>query len=310
MAEQRTEVAPREEQRGVQVKETSLVPATAIGQALSAAAMAEVRLMMEFALAHPRVEENVMTRLSKVCKRPRFADKALYAFPRGNTTIVGASITLAQEMAKLWGNFVFGASITHDEGPKRTVRGFAKDLETNAKKELDITFDKLIYRKGKGWVEPDERDLLELTNRNGSKAARNCILGLLPWDLVDDAVGWCKATQGEQDAKDPDTAKKQLLLSFADLGVPGLEIVGYLNKPMEHWVPADITLMRTVYRTIRDGEKTWPDYVGDLAEREGVEGAKPSSADEVRRRVRAAAEAQGGAANGGPKKSTNQGGGK
>jgi PAS domain-containing protein len=61
--------------------------------------------------------------------------------------------------------------------------------------------DKLIQRKIKGsktgeteWIAPDERDLLELTNRQNAKAVRNCILQVLPKDYILDAMDTAKET--------------------------------------------------------------------------------------------------------------------
>lgn len=279
----------KEHQHGALVEKSAqsgeiAMKSNAIANAMAAGAMAEIRLAMQMALENPRNESHAIGRVTKCCKRFAFAERALYSFPRGGTTVSGASIRLAEEMAKCWTNLRWGFYVVLDEGQKRTVRGWAWDLEANAKKEIDLTFDKLIYRKNQGWITPDERDLLELTNRQGSKAVRNAILGLLPWDIVQDAMSICRQTVQEGIKDDPDKFSKNMIQAFQlELGISGSELVNYVGFPLEQMTPAQLTNMRELYRAIKDGETTWQDAVGRLAQEEGLTSAPPKTASEMRK---------------------------
>jgi hypothetical protein len=265
---------------------------SAVANAMAASAMAEIRLAMQMAIDRPRNEDHAIGKVMKVCKRHAFAEKGVYRFPRGDKEIVGASIKLAEEMAKAWANLRWGFTVVMDEGVKRTVRGWAWDLENNSKKEVDLTFDKLIYRKRGGWIEPDERDLLELTNRNASKATRNAILSLLPWDMVQDAIAECKRTILDGIKKDPDAARKSMIAAFQlDLGISAAELTAFIGHPMEQLRPEKIAELRGIYSAIKGQETTWQDVVGKAAVTAGLEGAAPGTAAELRQRVREKANA-------------------
>src|SRR5947199_3138737 len=58
-------------------------PTNAVGAAMTAAAMSEIRLAMQLAQEFPRNMDHVRGRVLHLCKNPDFADKALYKYPRG-----------------------------------------------------------------------------------------------------------------------------------------------------------------------------------------------------------------------------------
>jgi hypothetical protein len=260
--------------------------------------MAEVRLAFEMALAYPRNEEEVRGRLMVACNRYTFADKALYKFPRGNSMVIGPSIKLAEEMARAWGHLRWGSSVVADDELTRTVRGWAWDLQANARKEADVIFVKQVQRKQNGqtvWVTPDPRDLLELSNANGSRASRNALLSLFPWDLLEDVKAKCLDTLKAEDKKDPEAARKRLVDAFAAIGVGGKELEAFVDRPLKQLAADDISELRLVYKGIVDNETTWADAVRVKGEESGLqapEGTRaPRNAREMRDRVRAQAEA-------------------
>ncbi|MBU0906702.1 MAG: hypothetical protein KKE05_00940, partial [Nanoarchaeota archaeon] len=153
--------------------------------ALMVAAQMEVQGSIIIAKKFPRNEDQTFARLMKTCDRTSFAEKAVYSYPRGGQTISGPSVNLAREAARLWGNLEYGLLVIRDDENSRHIRAWAWDKETNTKTFAEDSFEKLIFRKGKGNIKPDERDLRELTNRRGAILIRNCLLQLLPRDLVE-----------------------------------------------------------------------------------------------------------------------------
>jgi hypothetical protein len=248
------------------VEETALATKTEeiteLAPSMSAAAVeAEIRSAITIAVKFPRKEERAFEKLMKSCQRPAFAEDASYSFPRAGTDITGPSIYLAREAARVWGNIRHGVNVVADDEESRTIEAWAWDLETNAKVYAQDTFRKLIYRKKGGWQKPDERDLRELTNRRGAILKRNCILELLPTDLIDDARNVATATLRRGAAADPEAAKKKVIMAFSGLNVTPDMLEQKLGHPLGECSPAEIAELRQIYKSIADGNSTWSEYV-------------------------------------------------
>ncbi len=236
----------------------------------------------------PRNEDAARVGILKDCRRPSFVlgpdDKlrAMYRFPRGGTPISGLGVIFAREAARRWGNMRYGLDIVKEKEDERTIRGWAWDLENNVYEYLEETFKKLIQRKKKVWVnnkpedqtiwiEPDERDLAEMTRSRGAKLVRNCILHLLPDDLKEEAKDLIWKTLEDDTAEDPDKVKKAILATFAGYNVPVEELDEYLGHPVGQATPAELTMLRGVIGAMRERERPWFEL---LAERRAERGAE------------------------------------
>lgn len=211
----------------------------------------------------PRNEDAAYARIIKSCQRPMFAVKARYSYPRGGQQIEGPSVDLAREMARCWGNIRYGADVIHDDDDSRTIRGWAWDVETNTKETQDSTFKKLVFRKGKGWIKPDERDLLERTNSIAARCVRNCLLHLVPPDLKEEAIAEAKRTIEGDVAKNPDEARRKMIRAFQTVGVQVEQLEVYLGHPLAQASPAEVADLRSVWKSISDGNSTWAEYIAD-----------------------------------------------
>lgn len=231
----------------------------------------EIQSAIIIAKRFPRDEDAAFQKLMKACGRSAFAEDAEYSFPRGKVQnangqwvdnfVTGPSVALAREAARVWGNIRHGVTIIRDDANSRQIQLWAWDVETNTKVTTEDDFRKLIYRKNKGWIEPDERDLRELTNRRAAIGKRNCILELLPKDLIEDALAACHKTLLSDVAKDPDAARKKILIAFSELNVTAEMLAARLGHPVAQSSPAEIADLRAVYKSISDGNTTWGDYV-------------------------------------------------
>lgn len=232
-------------------------------QTTRAAALAQHEIQSAIAVAKrfPRNEDAAFGSLMRMCKRSTFAEQAEYRFPRGGSQITGPSVHLARAAAQAWGNMQHGVDVISDAPAVRTIRAWAWDVESNLRVSADDTFAKLIYRKAKGWVEPDERDLRELTNRRGAILVRNCILQIIPSDLVEDAVSEARKTQAAGAAADPDGQRKAVITSFDEIGVSVEMLEQYLGHTLASCAPDEIVNLRGIYKSIRDGNSKWSEYV-------------------------------------------------
>jgi hypothetical protein len=166
----------------------------------------------------------------------------------------------------VWGNNRYGLEIVRDDEKSRQIRGWAWDLETNTKVSAEDDFRKLIQRKGRNgqpttWVRPDERDLRELTNRRGAICVRNSVLQLLPKDLIEDALEKCRETLRTQAQKDPDAARKKIILAFSELNATPVMLEAKLGHSLSEASPAEIAELRSIYKSIIDGNSSWAEYV-------------------------------------------------
>jgi hypothetical protein len=270
------------DRRGYSVQETGLSTTTDFSSELAPTAAAaekqfEIQSAVVLAKRFPRDEDGAFQRLMKACGRTSFAEDAEYSFPRGNKLndetgqweknfVNGPSINLAREGSRVWGNMRHGFVVTTDTENERTIMGFAWDLETNTRVQAEDSFKKLVYRRKDGWVKPDERDLRELTNRRAAILKRNCILEILPKDLIEDALDECRKTLRSNAEKDPDGERKKILMAFSQLNISAEMLTAYLGHAVGQSSPAEIADLRAVYKSISDGNTTWADYVNGNTE--------------------------------------------
>lgn len=226
----------------------------------AAMAQHELQSAITVAIKFPRNEDEAFGRLMKSAKRLTFAEKAVYSFPRGGSTVSGPSAHLAREAARVWGNVRYGFEIVRDDDENIHLRGWAWDMQTNTKVTQDAHFKKLVYRKKGGWQKPDERDLRELVNKHGAIAERNCILKVVPSDLVEDAQQESVKTMRAGVAKDIDGERKKIIMAFAELNVAVADIEKYLGNPLKQATAEQVAELRTVYKSIIDGNSRWVDY--------------------------------------------------
>lgn len=231
-------------------------------------ARAEIESSIIIARKFPRDQSQAFANLMLSCKRPSFADGVEYSFPRGGSQITGPSVKVAREAARVWGNIRHGLQIVREDEDNRQIRGFAWDLETNTKVEAEMEFKKLIFRRKDGWVKPDERDLRELTNKHGAILVRNCLLQVLPPDLIEDACHESRATMQNRDAEDPEGARKRLIMAFGSLNINPKMLSKYLGHPVDELQPDGVEELRGIYASIKDGNSKWADYVKSNGEPE------------------------------------------
>jgi len=267
---------------------TALAPAPATPYAIeaetSASAVAarekaavEARFLV--AINRPRDFDTARLRILSAVRRPRFAKEVRYEKPIGGARVTGLSIRFAEEAARLWGNLDVQAILTFDNREKRIYRVWATDLETNTTSlAQDVIVEKVVERRqprtgqvvigkrenSKGetvyLIEADEDAMLVKCNALISKVRRNAILALLPADLKEEAEEVAITTLKDRDAKDPEGARNEILASFWSLGVTPEQVRTIVEgKPLETINPAELTLLRSVYTALREGEATWAD---------------------------------------------------
>jgi hypothetical protein len=256
------------------------------GGALSSVAReeAEIKAAIVLARSSPRDELAAYNRIIKSCQRPTFAEGARYCFPRGDSKITGPSVQMAREAARCWGNIRYGLRVVTEDDKSMHIKGYAYDLETNNYVEAEDKFKKLIQRKsreGTRWIEPDERDLRELINRRGAFCVRNALLQLLPPDVIEDAldaaVETMRAAANGELKQDRGAAIRRLVLAFDELQVTTEMLAAYLGHSLDLVTDQEMVDLRSVYKSIRDGQSVRGDHFAVPAG-PGAEATVPASA--------------------------------
>lgn len=227
----------------------------------------ELRAALVVAHQFPRNEGMAYQKLIGSMARPTMAEKAMYAYPRGGTTIEGPSIGLAREAARAWGNMRYGHRIVSQDDDTCHIKGFALDLETNNYVEHEDKFNKLVQRKQGGktsWVKPDERDLRELINRRGALCVRAALLQLMPPYMIEDALNEAKKTSaavlnGSLKA-DKDTVLRSVLKNFNKFGVTAEMIEGYLGHDLQAVNADEVRELNGVLSSIAEGHTRREDH--------------------------------------------------
>ena len=251
----------------------------------------EIEVQAYLANKFPRDPLDSFRRLMVLCERLHFAEKATYYYERGDTPITGPSAPFARSFAALWGNILYGTEIVWEDEENRRIRSWAWDLQSNARTVAEDQFAKLIYRKKSGWVVPDERDLRELTNRRAAITERNCILKLLPPDLVDDAVALCIQTEEKGVSHALAANADKVVKAFAELGVGADVLLAKIGrKAVGEITAANVVALRAIYRSIVEGQSTVEDQfyrtadkpvAGDGSVFDGMKPVAPSGAKEA-----------------------------
>jgi hypothetical protein len=274
--------------------------------ALVAKARAEIEARYTMAMHRPRNLDMVRSMLLAECRRPGFAESAIYHKPVGDG-IEGLSIRFAEAAARCFTNLVMETSQIYDDENMRILRVTVMDLESNTPWSSDVTVEKTVERKflGRGQQAIAQRansygDLVYIvhatddqiaTKQNAmvSKAMRTLILRVIPGNLQDEALGLCKKVLADKQHSDPNAARNAVFDAFFSLGVTPVNIEEWLGKKLDTATPNELNQLRGLYAAIRDGEASWSDAMEHRREKIGKEAApaqKGTSAvrDSIRRR--------------------------
>lgn len=254
-------------------------------------ALGEVQAQVIMAKRYPRDPVIATERILADCDRMALAESAVYNYPRGDTRVEGASIRLAEDAARQWGNLSFGITELERRGEESSVLAYAWDLETNtmARKEFKVKHIRDSNRGGKQIVTA-ERDIYEVVANSGARRLRACILAVIPGDVIDAAVSRSKKTLATKFGDIP-SAIKAMTADFESLGVTKLMLEKRLRHRLEATQAAEIVSLNTIFNSITDGMGSVPDYF------EAEEGAEPktvSAADKAKQALEASKKAPAG----------------
>lgn len=244
--------------------------------AMAAAIKAQVEARYIVAMNRPRDLDQVRERVLKECRRPRFAEGAMWVLPRGGKNIDGLSIRFAEAAARCFTNLNCEVYAIYDDAQKRILRVAVSDVESNESFSRDLTLSKTVERTH---IRQGQAVLGTRTNSQGrttylvaatedelsakegsmiSKAIRTQLLRIIPGWLQDEAKEVIRQTLRDAASEDPDTHKRRVLDAFNAMGITTSAIKEYLGRDVLEMLPPDeIADLRGLYSAIRDGHVKW-----------------------------------------------------
>lgn len=236
-------------------QEQNAIVASEVGRAVQ-----EVQAQVILAKKYPRDQKDATDRILRACQRYTLAADAVYSFPKGGTQVTGASIRLAEAMAREWGNMTYGIVEQDRAGDESSMLAYAWDLESNVMMRAEYKVRHYRDTKGGGKVTlTDERDIYETVANYGARRLRACILKIIPGDVTEAAIKQSEQTI-RAEIKDLKTATTQMVDSFSAIGVTKDQIEKRLRHRIEATQAAEIIGLRRIYASIKDGMSTPADW--------------------------------------------------
>lgn len=214
----------------------------------------EVQGQIIMAKKFPRDYVASCNRIMQACQRKGLAEKAMYEYPRGGQKVIGPSIRLAEALAQNWGNMSFGIVELEQKSGESQVMAYAWDLETNTRQEKIFSVPHIRSTKKGNVALTDPRDIYEMVANQGARRLRACILGIIPGDVVEDAVEQCSQTLiGNADKPIIDLVKDMAAIFEKEFSVPLDAIEKYIGCKSTAFSMNDLVRLKRVYTSLKDG---------------------------------------------------------
>jgi len=240
--------------------------------------MAEVQAAVVMARRFPRDEIRAVEKIRNACSRPTLAESAVYQYSRGGSDVSGPSIRLAEAIASAWGNLQFGVREVEQRNGESTCEAFAWDVESNTRVVKSFKVSHIRHTKKGDTMLTDPRDIYEMVANQGARRVRACILGIIPGDVVEDAVRQCETTLNAKADTTPEGLKK-VADAFAEYGVTVKQLEARIQRRWDSITAAQIVGLRKIIVSLRDGMSKPEDWFEPIAKDE----AKPSEASKPKK---------------------------
>lgn len=224
-------------------------------------AVAEVMGAIHAAKKFPRDQFTAFNNIIKECQRYNLADAATYSYPRGDKTVTGPSIRLAEVLARQWGNIDCGIRELEQKDGESVMQAYAWDLETNYRATKNFTVKHIRDTKSGSKQLTDQRDIYEMTANQGARRLRACILAVIPGDVTDAAVEQVRKTilAGPKNVTREDRIRN-MVKAFSEKGIPKEAIEKRLGHPIDAIVDIEIVELQGIFNAIKDNVAKRTDY--------------------------------------------------
>lgn len=229
--------------------------ATAIEQSR---AVAEVHAAIVVAQQCPRSIQAALAAMRESCRQTRLAERAFYRYSRGGSTVSGASVHLARELARCFGNIQYGiAELRRDDAEGYSeMQAYAWDVQTNTRSAQIFIVPHKRDKKGGPVALTDLRDIYENAANQGARRLRAAIFSILPPWFVEEAEDLCMRTLAEGGGKPLAQRVAVAIKAFEALGVTADQLEQRLDRKSDRWTEHDVAQLTVTYRSLQRGEVT------------------------------------------------------
>lgn len=225
-------------------------------------AIAEAQGQLILAKKFPRNLNAAYAELMEACKLPALAEVAFYSLPRGGSVVSGPSIRLAEEIARVYGNFQYGHRELSRDTQKSEVEVYAWDMEKNNYSKRQLTVMHVMDTKQGPRKLRDQKDIDDKIANVASKQVRGRILALVPKWLSEAAIAECRKTLAGTNVMPIGDRVRKMTQAFAKYGVTTKHLEAFLKHGLDDTTVEDIADLQGVFNAIKDGAKI-SDFFGE-----------------------------------------------
>jgi hypothetical protein len=219
-------------------------------------AVAEVQAAIVVAQQCPRDTQLAKQQMEDSCAQKFLADRAFFEFRRGGSVVSGASIHLARELARCWGNVQYGLTELRrdDVEGQSEMQAYAWDVQTNTRTASTFIVPHKRDVKGGPKALTDMRDIYENNANNGARRVREAIFAVLPPWFVEQAKEACTKTLESGGGVPLATRIATCIEKFADLGISETQMEEKAGRPTAKWTARDVAQLGVTYTSLQRGE--------------------------------------------------------
>lgn len=217
--------------------------------------IAQVEGQIVLSKRFPRDLVVVSEKVKNACSRLKFAEEAIYSYPRGKTQVEGPSIRTAEMLSQCMGNMEYGIREVENKAGYSVLEAYCWDFESNIRVVKEFTIKHVRFTKERGNVNlTDQRDVYEHIANMGARRVRSCILSLIPQDIEQEAIEQINKTlAGQSEIPLPDRVKKMVAAFKKDCSVIQKQIEERLGKKVDAITEQELIQLRKIYKSLVDG---------------------------------------------------------
>ena len=226
----------------------------------SSRAIAEAQGKLIIAKKFPRDEVVAYAKAMQACQRPKMAATAFYSYPRGGSTVSGASIRFAEELARCWGNVDYGIKELSRDSGKSEMQAYAWDMETNTISVQNFTNPHQRESGGKMVKLTSDRDIYEINANMAARRLRARILAVLPNWFVEDCINECKKTLAGKNETPLIDRVRNMLVQFERFSVTKEMIEKRLKHTIETTTQDEFVELVGIFNSLKDKQSSVVDW--------------------------------------------------
>jgi hypothetical protein len=218
----------------------------------------EVQAAVMAAKACPRDERVARKKLIDVCKTdPDFATLAFYAVKRGKDVVEGASINLAKEVARVWGNLQYSViDHGHTSGPSGVfsqIEVQVWDVENNSRYNKRFNVKHFRHTKNGGYEVNDPTQVRDIVGAATAKEVRSGILNFVPKSLINELKLICEATRIQATPENLKAAIDSAVSWFTEHEISTKQLEKFVGKSQADFGLYELDKLRQVAAAVENG---------------------------------------------------------